>query len=72
MTQRKKISIGSREEMDSVLKDIKDGKFEVTEQAKGKKPIPSLLPAACSRMHNKLGFTVKVTMGRCTAAVRGR
>jgi DNA topoisomerase-1 len=62
----KKISIGSREEMDSILKDIKDGKFEVTEIKKGKKarsPYPPYITSSLQQdAHNKLGFTVKRTM----------
>lgn len=62
----KKISIGSREEMDSVLKEIKDGKFEVTEIKKGKKarsPYPPYITSSLQQdAHNKLGFTVKRTM----------
>ncbi|NLX85817.1 MAG: type I DNA topoisomerase [Clostridiales bacterium] len=62
----KKISIGSREEMDSVLKEIKDGKYEVTEIKKGKKarsPYPPYITSSLQQdAHNKLGFTVKRTM----------
>ncbi len=62
----KKISIGSKEEMDSVLKDIKGGKFEVTEIKKGKKarsPYPPYITSSLQQdAHNKLGFTVKRTM----------
>ncbi|HZX47033.1 MAG TPA: type I DNA topoisomerase [Clostridia bacterium] len=62
----KKISIGNKEEMDSVLKDIKGGKFEVTEIKKGKKarsPYPPYITSSLQQdAHNKLGFTVKRTM----------
>ena len=71
----KKISIGSREEMDSVLKDIKDEKFEVTEIKKGKKarsPYPPYITSSLQQdAHNKLGFTVKRTMAAAQQLYEG-
>lgn len=71
----KKISIGSREEMDSVLKDIKNGKFEVTEVKKGKKtrsPYPPYITSSLQQdAHNKLGFTVKRTMAAAQQLYEG-
>ena len=71
----KKISIGSREEMDSVLKDIKDGVFEVTEVKKGKKarsPYPPYITSSLQQdAHNKLGFTVKRTMAAAQQLYEG-
>jgi DNA topoisomerase-1 len=71
----KKISIGSREEMDSVLKDIKGGKFEVTEIKKGKKarsPYPPYITSSLQQdAHNKLGFTVKRTMAAAQQLYEG-
>jgi len=62
----KKIEIHSKEEVSSILEDIKDGKYIVTEVKNGEKKKSPAPPFTTSTMQQeasrKLGFTLKKTM----------
>lgn len=62
----KKIAIHSKEEVDSILKDIENGKYIVTDVKKGEKKRNPAPPFTTSTMQQeasrKLGFTLKKTM----------
>ena len=62
----KKIAIHSKEEVDSTLKDIENGKYIVTDVKKGEKKRNPAPPFTTSTMQQeasrKLGFTLKKTM----------
>ncbi len=62
----KKLAIHSKEEVDSILKDIENGKYIVTDVKKGEKKRNPAPPFTTSTMQQeasrKLGFTLKKTM----------
>lgn len=62
----KKLAIHSKEEVDSILKDIENGKYVVTDVKKGEKKRNPAPPFTTSTMQQeasrKLGFTLKKTM----------
>ena len=63
---KKKIEMHSKEEVDEILKNIKNGKYIVTEVKKGQKKRTPAPPFTTSTMQQeasrKLGFTLKKTM----------
>ena len=63
---KKKLDIHTKEEVDEILKDIKNGKYIVTEVKKGEKKRTPAPPFTTSTMQQeasrKLGFTLKKTM----------
>ncbi|MGI6703168.1 MAG: type I DNA topoisomerase [Clostridia bacterium] len=71
----KKVTIGTRAEMDEVLKDIDGKEFVVSDLKKGKKTRSPYPPYTTSSLqqdaHNKLGFTVKRTMAAAQQLYEG-
>ena len=63
---KKKMEIHTKEEVDKILKDIKNGKYIVTEVKKGERKRTPAPPFTTSTMQQeasrKLGFTLKKTM----------
>ncbi len=64
--ENKKLEIHSKEEVDEILKEIKNGKYVVTEVKRGEKKRTPAPPFTTSTMQQeasrKLGFTLKKTM----------
>ena len=73
--EKKKIEIHTKEESDEILKNIKDGKYIVTEVKKGERKRTPAPPFTTSTMQQeasrKLGFTLKRTMATAQRLYEG-
>ena len=73
--EKKKIEIHTKEETDEILKNIKDGKYIVTEVKKGERKRTPAPPFTTSTMQQeasrKLGFTLKRTMATAQRLYEG-
>ncbi len=71
----KKLKISTKDEMEEILKGIKEGTFVVADIKKGKKsrnPYPPYTTSSLQQdVHNKLGFTVRRTMAAAQQLYEG-